>query len=129
MNDLLRATSSHVVLQKSLISTVCSIILGIILSLLGGCGTGGEGGPAISTSSPPTEATASMVWDPVQDPTMTPHDVDYGEQSSGQSGSCSDRENASATGSNATSTGFDPDPRDFSDSAQLADCMAPARME
>ncbi|MGQ0694112.1 MAG: hypothetical protein ACT4OL_00875, partial [Nitrospiraceae bacterium] len=59
----------------------------------------------------------------------TPHDVDYGKQSSGQSGSCSDQENPSVTGSNATITGFDPDPRDFSDSAQLTDCTAPARMD
>lgn len=105
--------SCHVAFQKPTIPTVYSIILGIMLSSLGGCGTGGEGGPAVSTSSTPTGATASLAWDPVQDPTVTAYYVHYGKQSSGQSGSCSYQDNQSANGPNATITGLDPNTRYF----------------
>ena len=101
------------VFRKSTISPIYSIVVGIVLSSLTGCGAGGEGGPAVSTSSTPTGATASLAWDPVQDPTVTAYYVHYGKQSSGQSGACSYQENQSVNIPNATITGLDPNTQYF----------------
>ena len=101
------------VFRKSTISPIYSIVVGIVLSSLTGCGAGGEGGPAVSTSSTPTGATASLAWDPVQDPTVTAYYVHYGKQSTGQSGACSYQENQSVNIPNATITELDTNTRYF----------------
>jgi hypothetical protein len=61
--------------------SVCSLALGCYLVLLAGCGGGGEGSGVAG-------ATASVAWDPVNDPTVISYTVHYGRHSSGSSGSC-----------------------------------------
>lgn len=112
MNDLI-ATSCHVVLRNRLLSSLKSIVLGIMLTALTACGGGGEGTPAISTSSAPTGATASLAWTPVPDPSVTAYQVHFGKQSTGQAGACTYQEVQSVSGPNATITGLDPNTRYF----------------
>ncbi len=85
------------------------IVLLAIASLIG-CG-GGNGDPAISTSATPTGATASLAWDPVQDPTVYAYFVHYGKQSSGQAGSCQYSDSKYVSSPSATITGLDPNTR------------------
>ena len=88
-----------------------SMVLGLGFLSLAGCGTGGEGAPAITTSATATEARASLVWDPVQDPTVTGYSVHYGTQSAGQPGLCSYQDSTFVSGPSATITGLNPDTR------------------
>lgn len=74
---------------SSLLRTVGACIIVMTATLLTGCAGGGEGAPAVSSSPSAAGATASLAWDPVQDPTVTGYYVHYGTQSSGQTGSCS----------------------------------------
>ena len=63
------------------------IITGLLLSvmpLLTGCGGEETGGNPV----PPVGVTASLAWEPVQDPSVTAYVVYYGRQSPNQSGSC-----------------------------------------
>lgn len=107
-----RALDSYpMAFQKFAISLFNSIAFGIILSSLPGCGSGGEGGPSVSPSLTPVGATASLVWDPVQDPTVTGYFVHYGKQSAGQPGLCSYQDSQFVNGPSATITGLDPDTR------------------
>lgn len=88
MNNLIKID-----LLKSVIGQSCSLALGILFLSLSGCGSGGEGGPTVSTTSTASGATASLEWDPVQPPAGQPsilgYYIYYGRQSSGQPGSCS----------------------------------------
>lgn len=86
-----------------------SLVLGLFLTSLSGCG-GGSGDPAISNSATPTGATASLAWDPVQDPTVYTYYVHYGKQSVGQTGSCTYEysQQVPSTSTSATITGLDP---------------------
>ena len=90
MTDL-TVVPNHVPFWKSTIPPVYSIVLGIMLCTVTGCGTGGEqgGGTSFSTAVTPTPTTASLVWDPVPDPTVTGYSAYYGTQSAGQPGLCS----------------------------------------
>ena len=108
----LTVTPTRVDNRKSSITLINSIILGMLLIILGGCGAGGEGGdPAVSTTSTPTGATASLVWDPVQNPTVTGYSVHYGTQSAGQPGLCAYQDSQFVNSSSATITGLDPNTR------------------
>ena len=84
-----------------------SLILSLFLITLTGCGDEG-GGPSISTSATPTGATASLAWDPVQDPTVSAYRVHYGRQSSGQPGSCAYEDWQEVSSPSATITGLEP---------------------
>jgi hypothetical protein len=97
--------------MKCISHCVSSFILGGILLSLTGCAGGGEGGPAISTSATPTGATASLAWDPVQDPTVYAYNVHFGKQSSGQPGSCNYEDSVSVSSPSATITGLEPETR------------------
>jgi len=94
--------------RKSNNSLTNSIVLSIMLISLTGCGAGGEGEPAVSTAFTPAGATASLVWDPVQDPTVTGYSVYYGTQSAGQPGLCSYEDARFVNSSSATITGLEP---------------------
>lgn len=78
-----------------------AIVTGLLLSavsLIAGCGSGGETGTNPSVSVTPSTgggastASATLTWNSVQDPSVTPpvstYFVHYGRQSSGQPGSC-----------------------------------------
>lgn len=67
----------------------------------------------VTTSSTPTGATASLIWDPVQDPTVTGYSVHYGTQSAGQPGLCAYEDSKFVSGPSATITGLDPNTRYF----------------
>jgi len=90
-----------------------SVVVGLALLSLTGCGGGGsgDGGPAVSTSTAPTGATASLSWDPVQDPSVYQYQVHFGKQSSGQAGSCNYQDTISVSSPSATITGLDPNTR------------------
>ncbi len=92
-----------------------------IMSLLTGCGGGGEAGgdPSITVtpgsggggSTPPVGATASLAWNPVSDPSITGYFVHYGQQSPNQSGSCAYESSISVDSPSATITNLDPNTR------------------
>ncbi len=101
-----------------------AIIAGLlfsIMSLLTGCGAGGEtgGDPSITVtpgsggggSTPPVGATASLAWNPVSDPSITGYFVHYGQQSPNQSGSCAYESSISVDSPSATITNLDPNTR------------------
>lgn len=72
-----------------LMRTVAACLIMISAALLTGCAGGGDGAPAVSsTSGGAAGATASLAWDPVSDPTVSGYYVHYGTHSSGQAGSC-----------------------------------------
>lgn len=101
-------TSSHTALQK-ITHSISLILLGLILTSLTGCGSGGgEGTPAISTSGTPAGVTASLAWNPVQDSTVYAYYVHYGKQSSGQPGSCIYSDSMYVSSPSATIIGLDP---------------------
>jgi hypothetical protein len=84
-----------------------SLILGLFITTLSGCASEG-GSPSISTSATPTGATASLAWDPVQDPTVSAYRVHYGRQSSGQPGSCDYEDSQEVFSPSATIMGLEP---------------------
>lgn len=90
-----------------------SAVLSAMLLSVTGCGGGADGGPDISTSATPTGATASLAWDPVQDPSVYAYQVHFGRQSSGQAGSCNYEDSVSVSSPAATITGLEPNTRYF----------------
>jgi hypothetical protein len=112
MSNPLRVSASPVD-RTSASSILPVVLLSTMFLSVTGCGSGGQDGPIISTTSSPAGATASLAWDPVQDPSVTSYNVYYGKQSSGQSGSCSYQENQAVSAPTVTITGLDPDTRYF----------------
>jgi len=102
-------------LQKpSIMRLLSTSILLTGFTLLTGCGGGGENGaPAVSTSAGQTGATASLAWNPVQDPTINGYYVHYGRTSTGQSGSCSYEDQQFVSSPNVTITNLDHNTRYF----------------
>lgn len=99
-----------------------AIVTGLLLSvmpLLTGCGAGGETGSDPSVTVTPSSAggastaSASLSWNPVQDPSVSPpvsaYFVHYGRQSPGQPGSCAYESSVHAASPSATVTDLDPD--------------------
>ncbi|MCC6140842.1 MAG: fibronectin type III domain-containing protein [Nitrospira sp.] len=77
-------------LRNQSIRALSTCMLLTICTLLTGCGGGGgEGAPAVSTSSGSALPTASLAWNPISDSSIIGYYVHYGRQSPGQSGSCS----------------------------------------
>lgn len=72
-----------------LLKSIAACLIIFSAALLTGCAAGDEGAPSISSNSNAAGATATLAWDPVQDPTVSGYYVYYGTQSPGQSGSCS----------------------------------------
>jgi hypothetical protein len=101
-----------------------AIVTGILLSimpLLTGCGGGETGSQPIVTVTPGSGgggsasavgATASLAWNPVQDPSGSPpvssYFVHYGRQSPNQSGSCAYESSISVDSPSVTVTDLDP---------------------
>ena len=84
-----------------------SLITVLFLSSLTDCGGGGNGNPAGTIA----EATVTLTWDPVQDPTVSAYDVHYGKQSPDQPGSCPSSNSMRVSASPATVTGLDSNTR------------------
>ena len=87
-----------------------ALVTGLLLSiipLLTGCGDGETGG--VDPSTPPVGVTASLAWQPVEDPSVIAYFVHYGRQSPGQRGSCSYEDSKHVTSPSATVTNLEPD--------------------
>src|SRR5688572_29834657 len=89
------------------------IVMGILLSimpLLTGCGGGGEADsqPSITMAPGSAGVTASLEWNPVQDPSVSTYFVHYGRQSPGQQGSCAYESSMPVDSPSATITNLDP---------------------
>lgn len=70
----------------------CRVAVTLVVAMLMGgaltaCGGGSEGGPGVTTTSGATGATATLAWDPVNDPSVQGYNVYYGTQSRSYSGS------------------------------------------
>ena len=89
-----------------------TIVTGILLSimpLLTGCGGGeSDGQPSITMAPASTGVTASLEWNPVQDPSVSTYFVHYGRQSPGQQGSCAYESSMPVDSPSATITNLDP---------------------
>jgi hypothetical protein len=98
-----------------------AIVTGLLLSVLPfltGCGAGGETGTNPSVTVTPNTgggaptASASLTWNEVQDPSVTPpvsaYFVHYGRQSPGQHGSCAYESSKHTSSPSATVTDLDP---------------------
>ena len=98
-----------------------AIVTGLLLSVLPfltGCGAGGETGnnPSVtvtpSTGGGAPTASASLTWNAVQDPSVTPpvsaYFVHYGRQSAGHHGSCAYESSMHTSSPSATVTDLDP---------------------
>ena len=88
-----------------------TIVAGLLLTMmpfLTGCGGGDSSGGGESTTAAATGATASLAWQPVQDPSVSAYFVHYGRQSPGQPGSCSYESSLYVADSSATVTNLDP---------------------
>ena len=101
--------------QTGVIKTACiplrltAIVAGLLLTmmpLLTGCGAGEQTGSEPSAVS--VGATASLQWDPIQDPSVIAYFVHYGRQSPGQPGSCTYESSISVDSPSATVTNLDP---------------------
>ena len=65
-----------------LCAAIATGLLLLVMPLLTGCGGGGgEGAPSITTTSTPAGVTATLSWNPVNDPTITEYRLHYGNQS------------------------------------------------
>ena len=116
MRDLTRKQSfpqTRVIETARMPLCLTAIVTGLLLSimpLLTGCGGGGgsEGAPSITTTAAPTGSTASLAWNPVQDPSVSGYFVHYGRQSPGQQGSCTYESSVNVASPSATVTNLDP---------------------
>jgi Fibronectin type III domain len=92
--SFVRDWSCKVLLQRLLrdlglvIARGCSVVLGLMALSLLGCGADGAQGPTSSTTSPPTGATVSLAWDPVNDSSVIGYYIHYGKDSPNSPGSC-----------------------------------------
>ena len=90
-----------------------AIVAGLLLTImpfLTGCGGEGETGsqPIVAVTPGSVGATASLAWDPVQDPSVSAYFVHYGQQSPSQPGSCSYESSMYIASPSATVTNLEP---------------------
>jgi hypothetical protein len=86
------------------LATMVASLLLTMMPLLTGCG-GGEG----QASTPADTGIAmSLAWDPVPDPSVHSYFIYYGQQSSGQPGSCAYQGSMSVDSPSATVTNLEP---------------------
>lgn len=67
-----------------IIAPGCLVGLALIFLSLTGCGAAGE-----QETITPNNATISLVWDPINDPSIVGYYIHYGKLSPNQPGSCS----------------------------------------
>jgi hypothetical protein len=78
-----------------------------MLSILTGC-AGGDSSSGGGSTTAAAGATASLAWDPVQDPSVFAYFIHYGKQPSGQPGSCAYESSMYVPSPSATITNLDP---------------------
>ena len=115
-----RASCNHVFLLARMPRCLTAIVTGLLLSvmpLLTGCGGGGEPGsdPSVTVTpssgggtTAPVGASASLTWNPVDDPSVSAYFVHYGRHSPGHAGSCAYESSMHAASPSATVTDLDP---------------------
>lgn len=87
---------------KLTITHGCLVGLTLLFLSLTGCGAAGE-----QEALTPTQATVSLVWDPVNDPSIVGYYIHYGKHSPNQPGSCSYERAIFIEASQAVVTGLD----------------------
>ena len=88
------------------LASIIAVLLLTIIPLLTGCAPEEQtasGSPAASAG-----ATASLEWQPVQDPSVIAYFVHYGRQSPGQAGSCTYESSMYVDSPSATISNLDP---------------------
>ena len=99
-------------MKEQALRLIATTILLTNLTLLTGCGGGGEEGSTWDSSpAGQTGAMASLAWYPVQDPSVYGYFVYYGRNSSGQSGSCNYESKQFVSSPSATITNLDHETR------------------
>ena len=86
-----------------------AIVVGLLLTmmpLLTGCAS--EEHTGSGSTATPVGATASLEWQPVQDPSVIAYFVHYGRQSPGQAGSCTYESSMYVDSPSATVQNLDP---------------------
>jgi len=101
------------------LSIIATALILTMIPLLHGCGGGGETGsdptvtvtPGGEGSTGPIGATASLAWNPVDDPSISPpvyvYFVHYGRQSPNQPGSCQYESSLTVNSPSATIANLD----------------------
>ena len=92
------------------LTTIVAGLLLTLMSLLTGCGSGGETDSDPSVAAP-LGATVSLGWQPVQDHSVMGYFIHYGRQSPHHSGSCAYEHSTYSTDTEATVAHLDPDTR------------------
>lgn len=72
----------------SVIARGYSVVLGLIVFSLTGCGASSEQGPTVSTNPINGGVEVGLEWDSVNDSSVIGYYIHYGKQSPNQSGSC-----------------------------------------
>ena len=90
------------------LTTIVAGLLLTLMSLLTGCGSGGETGSDPSAAAPPLGATVSLAWQPVHDHSVMGYFIHYGRQSPHHSGSCSYEHSTYSADTEATVAHLDP---------------------
>jgi len=98
-------------LRKQSMRLISTSILLISITLLTGCGGGGEGAPSDSSPNSQIGAIASLAWNPVQDSTVYGYYAHDGKYSPEQYGSCSYQDAMFVSSPEATISNLDPDTR------------------
>ncbi|NOT22993.1 MAG: fibronectin type III domain-containing protein [Nitrospiraceae bacterium] len=90
----------------SRLASVTTVLLLTIIPLLTGCAPEEQTGSGSTATL--AGATASLEWQPVQDPSVIAYFVHYGRQSPGQPGSCTYESSMYVDSPSATITNLDP---------------------
>lgn len=85
----------------------CLIVLGLLLLSLTGCGVDDEQRPTICANSTPACATVRLIWNPVDDSSVSGYYIHYGKQSTNQPGSCEYAQELFVSSPKGTVTGLD----------------------
>jgi hypothetical protein len=91
------------------LTTIVSGLLLTLMSLLTGCGSGGETGS--NPSAVVLGSTVSLGWEKVHDPSVMGYFVHYGRHSPQHSGSCAYEHSTYSADTETTVTHLDPDTR------------------
>lgn len=102
MNSMIRGTRTKGTWVNRMVAVAGIAMMTATLTACGG--DGGEGAPSVIASP---GASATLAWDPVQDPTVTAYYVHFGTRSRNQTGGVYD-EKISATSTTATVTNLEP---------------------
>jgi hypothetical protein len=109
-NKLFLSPQTRIIGRSRLLTAIVAGLLLTTMSILTGCGGGGEtGDPTVKVAPGSVGATASLEWNPVPDPSVSAYFVHYGRQSPHQPGSCAYEHAVSVDSPSVMLTDLDPD--------------------